>query len=270
MTVAKMATITVIVVLILLVSAALFVTMVELDFTTTAPGRIEPRRMVDVALARDGRVVHMARLGPVKEGEVLVELDGSAEKQRCAFIADKLALLEKETEKEKPPLGSYQRHFGLVSQVKDLRMELAELERTIEEKQARSPFAGVVLETIAAEGSLVSAGSPVLVLADTSGFIFRASVGPHVRRDLTEAVEARMRLDSYPHMKYGEGRMQLAGIETRLRSGEPAAYDLAFVITEAPDYELKPGLAGTAEIITFRGTTVQYMLRDGDASGATR
>jgi multidrug resistance efflux pump len=247
---------------VLLASLGLYAGFVELDFTTTIPGRVMPRRVLRVALPHAGTVTRLAAAGPVAEGEVVLALDATAEKERLAFLRRRLARLAEEIEKEKPPLGAYRRRYSLTEEKATLTQEVKALERTVREKTFTAPFSGRVLRTLGQTGAHAPAGKVLLVLADTGAWRFAGAATPQQRVDLRLGQPARIRLESYPYPRYDELPAELTAIETVLEAPETTSYQLTFRFRKAPPVALEPGLTGTCLVVTFHGTTLEYLLQE--------
>ena len=376
------------VVLLLLVAVSLFVSIVPIEFTVSAHGRVEPSRVLRVAFPAGGRIVLLAR-GPVRKGRLIAALDTSAAKSALASLARRAGLLRKEMDLERKALAAGGRELGLriaqadqdlkhleetlsvekgkladvslqivklqqeekaltavlrrseeavlsslISQGLVTKMEMAlskhrsdlarleaaqiklqvdreklarqlrvgdlaarktgkeselsilkirpqggrgllGLERQLEEIKAQAervsqtiadkrilaPFDGQILITLASVGEVASAGQNLLLLADESSLVFRATCGQSLRSDLAVRQKAKVRIENYPHLAFGYVPAALDEIQTRISHTEAPAYVLRFSLGKPP-FRIVTGLAGTADVTIFRGTVARYLARN--------
>ncbi|MBN1676143.1 MAG: HlyD family efflux transporter periplasmic adaptor subunit [Kiritimatiellae bacterium] len=182
-----------------------------------------------------------------------------------ASKADTLAML-----KQSP--GNIRNLLEIERRLEENRQSQADLKRVVEEKKLHAPFDGRVLHVAATPGEMVSAGQVLATFADTSAYVFRATANPDTRVNLHEGLSARITLDTYPARVYDYLPAKVAAIETQLAPEQEVRYRITLNVNghngskpgagERPPFELVPGLPGTADIVTFHGTTVQYLMNE--------
>ena len=145
------------------------------------------------------------------------------------------------------------------ARIEELGGRITQLGRGIKQKCFHAPFDGEVMTVGAHVGEVLQPAAAALLLADDAPAVFRATAAPAVRRFLRKGQEARIRLQSYPYFAFGRLPARLQAIVTRLPADAAAGYGVLFTVGEAP-YELMHGLQGTADVITFRGTVVKYLM----------
>lgn len=159
--------------------------------------------------------------------------------------------------------------FTVENQLLEVRRERLELKERIELKTSRSPFDGVVLSTRPMQaGDRVDAGDVVLEIASAEKPRFIAWINQNHRHELRTGMKAELYLDNYFFHKYGVMTGVVEDIQTYLGNGADAEsttakYQLKISI-DNPFRTFEPGLTGTAKIIVFHGTLVEYVM---DAHG---
>lgn len=146
-------------------------------------GFVEPFRTVAVSAPTGGRIVtlHPAIInrGPFKEGDILVEIDGSAERaqvqQSLASIAASEARLELATTQLERAEKLHARNAAaqstveallgqrdeLLANIQGLRAQLSSAEIALENKVVRAPFDGKVQTKEAEIGNVVAGGAQI-------------------------------------------------------------------------------------------------------------
>ena len=204
-----------------------------------------------------------------QEAELAAEEEQIEKALRKQELAGTLSSRQKELALLKEEPSNRRSLLELERRLADLAQREEEIRLLIGRKRVVAPFNGSVIQTEAAPGMYVRGGVPLLTLAATDEFVFRTLTTPRVRVGLEEGLPARLVLDEYPATAYGYTPAKLTRIEALLgaENGEQAAYRLTLSVhpeqREAADkpYELLAGLSGTADIITFHGTTARYLMQ---------
>jgi multidrug resistance efflux pump len=235
----------------------------DMDFHVVAHGCVEPVRVLPVRLAGTGLVEHVAAVGAVESGQPLVTLSSSSVREDLAIVRARMKMLRAEVEKEQSDLGNPQRRFSLMQSLKALELQAARLAQDLRHKEIRAPFDGEVISAHIDPGEYLAGGDRVaLMVADTSRYVFTGEVSPEERAELRRGQRAQIRLDAYSYLRYGEIEGRLERIEGVYRDGRPAAYALTVALDDELPFPLHTGLKGSAQIVVFHGTLVQYLRRD--------
>lgn len=252
-------TVIILVLMTVVVATAVFV---EMDFTVTVQGYIKPKRTLPVYLTMRGRVIETVSPGPVEKGQTLIALDVDAVRVELSLINKSVRLIEEELVKERGELGNPQRRFSLKQDMNRLLLQASTLKHTIDQSRIRAPFAGQVLGVYLNPGEYaVGENQLALLLADDSEYIFEALSTPAQSRNLQPNNRASVRLDAYPYLKYGEVKACLIRIDSYLPDDGAPRNVLRFSLNRQAPFPLLHGLAGTANVISFHGTILDYMLR---------
>ncbi|MHC4870512.1 MAG: efflux RND transporter periplasmic adaptor subunit [Planctomycetota bacterium] len=243
----------------LVLSSAVFSFTVKLPFTVEAAGRIEPKKVLPVSPSVSGYIKSIASTGPVTKGQTILQLDCSKLLDEKKKTISMIEFLNKEKEKEKPPLGDYRRRYSLIKELKELNNKLGTLNIQISSHRIKSPFDGTVMAVNSQKQELIKEGQEALLIADDSEFIFTGSIGQEALKELSVGQETLIRLDSYPYMKYGEVKAKVNRIDNSLKKDGTSTHKVFCEITDKPDFKLISGLTGTGRIITFEGTIFNYI-----------
>jgi membrane fusion protein (multidrug efflux system) len=156
--------------------------------------------------------------------------------------------------------------FSVETRLIDIRRETLSLETTIAARSFSAPFDGVVLNCSAQSGDYLREGEALMEIADESSIRFRAILTPDGRREIVMGQKVNLYLDSYSFHRYGVMDGKISSIETVLGStvGEGTAPGTArYIVTilvDKPFRNFESGLAGRADIVTFHGTILNYVL----------
>jgi multidrug resistance efflux pump len=156
--------------------------------------------------------------------------------------------------------------FSIETRLIDIRRETLSLETSIAAHSFSAPFDGVVLNCSAQSGDYLREGEALMEIADESSIRFRAILTPDGRREIVTGQKANLYLDSYSFHRYGVMDGKISSIETVLGStvGEAAAPGTArYIVTilvDKPFRNFESGLTGRADIVTFHGTILKYVL----------
>lgn len=131
----------------LIAGVVVFAFVAPMSFTVTAPGRLEPRRMIRVAFEAPGRLVFLAAGPRVRKGEVVAALDATVEQKSLESLGRSIALLETELKIERAAVAAAGRR---------LKVEIAAREKELENTRRRlraesGPLARVDLELVKSE-----------------------------------------------------------------------------------------------------------------------
>lgn len=168
----------------------------ELTATSQSSGQIEPILSISVTAKGSGRVlaVHKQMGDPVKEGDLLVELEGrdaanqyasaqaqyaQAEAQRIEAQrqAERLEILLKQGAVSKQQAEQIQTQLALANaQVQAARAQLDMASTNLERTKITAPADGLLSARMVEPGSMVAAGTPVFQLVDLSQVVVNTGV----------------------------------------------------------------------------------------------
>lgn len=246
----------------LVTALAIFSCTVTLPFTVETKGRIEPKKILPIATTVSGYIKYIVKPGEIKKGDILLELDCSKLVEEKEKAESMIAFLEKEKEKEKPPLGDYRRRYSITKELKELDNKLSSLKLDIEQHTIKCPFDGMVMAVNSEKGELLKSGENALMVADISGYIFTGNVGQEALKELSIGQKTSIRLDSYSYMKYGEIDAKLSLIDSQLSKDGSSNHKVSCSIQSKPEFKLLSGLTGTGRIVVFEGTILNYLLNN--------
>ena len=160
--------------------------------------------------------------------------------------------------KNRPPGG--RSALALQRGMAELKAETERVSAAIREKRFTAPFDGKILSAAGRAGEIVAAGQCALVFADESKLVFCGSAGEKALTDLKPGLKARIRLNHYPSLSFGTVPATLRKMEVRLVPGEPVGCAVTLELGK-PLFRITTGLTGFADVIIFRGTLAQYLMR---------
>jgi multidrug resistance efflux pump len=238
-----------------------FSTLVELPFYVDINGRIEPEKILPVALPVSGSIKSIAKPGKIKKGNSLVKLDSELLEKEMTHAQETIAFLTKERKKEMPPLGDYRRRYALTKEIMTLKQNVDTLKKKISLYKVNAPFDGEVLSVNALPTQLAGKEETLLVMGDSSSFVFRCTAGTTAGAELQTGQNVLIRFDAYPYMRYGETKAKIIQIESHIDKGVVPLYTITCQLKDLPEFPIITGLTGTARVIVFRGTFIKYLLR---------
>jgi RND family efflux transporter MFP subunit len=191
------------------VAAIGFVTESEYSRSTSLLGLVEANRSAVLGFELPGMLseVRVREGSVVAAGDTLATLDdGTLRSARRAILAQlqqaesqlELAQLNAKRQRELVETGAVSRErfdetrltaLALSAQVDVVRAELSKIELDLEKSQLRAPYAGVIALRYLDEGSIVSAGVPVLRLIETGAMEAHIGVPVELTRTLIPGKE---------------------------------------------------------------------------------
>ncbi|WP_456433440.1 HlyD family secretion protein [Thermosulfuriphilus sp.] len=132
---------------------------------------------------------------------------------------------------------------------------LAEVRALLDYTRIKAPISGAILRKIANVGEMVSAGSPICLMADLDGIYLKAYVPERQIGLLALGQEARIYVDAFPDkafpawVGYISRRAEFTPKEVQTRAERvKTVYALKLYLRENPDHLLTPGLPADALI----------------------
>ncbi len=111
----------------------------------------------------------------------------------------------------------------------------------LERHTVRAPFDGVVVQVMVKAGQSVALGSPVVMLADLSGW--RVNTSDLTELDvvrLREGQAVQVRVDAFPHESFSAEVAHIAGAPAA--SGDDVTYEVTALLPATPDVTLRWGM----------------------------
>lgn len=132
------------------------------------------------------------------------------------------------------------------SQVDSAQVAVDQARRRLDSAVLRAPFDGVVEKVAIDEGQLVAAGTPAVIIADTSAFHIQVAVDEMDVALVREGQVARITLDALPDTEI-MGHVERIGLAGSQATGV-VTYDVRVAIdpTDAP---LRAGMSATLDIL---------------------
>lgn len=165
-------------------------------------GRVAPKREETLYFTQSGRVraVNVSFGTPVKEGDVLVELDVERLKREVELASIDLQKLDLrlerlEFEAQFSPASKFDLELLRLDRLK-AQLQLDDMKRQIEEATLRAPFDGVITSLHVAEGDQVQEYASVLTIADPSELELHVELSSEDDfRRVTPGQRARLEID---------------------------------------------------------------------------
>jgi len=215
-----------------------------------ATGRLEAVNGVDVSAEVAGRVVSIGFTSgqSVAAGASLARLDTDVERAqlqsaRAQVRLDKLTA-ERYRSLRRTNAASQAKLDEAEANLSMAQAEVSRLERTIEKKDIKAPFAGVLGINRLDVGQYVTAGTPVTTLQDLSAMLMDFSVSQKYLPRISVGQAVEISVDSYPDRTF-TGR--LAAIEPKVDQ----ASGLVAVQAAFPNADglLRPGMYAKVRVV---------------------
>lgn len=237
----------------LAVAALAALLLLPVRLTVRAPGELVPREPVVLRAAVEG-TVRALRVQPnqaVKAGTVLAELDDATWASRLQVARQALATADAEWRQTSQLALNDPRAKGQLAaaqgKVEERRAEVAFLEQQVQRTALVAPQDGVVLiqDPGSWPGRTVSAGEPVMRLAQPSDQAIEAWLAVGDAIDLPVGAPMRLHLASHPGGAI-EGRLESYAYEAEQRADHGLGYRLRGTL-DAPS-AARLGARGTVRI----------------------
>lgn len=182
-----------------------------------------------------------------------------------------LARIEAEGQLERERIAT--RIQTLSREATDIQLRIAAEEEVLGKAEVRAPWDATILVEVE-PGIVVSRGAVLFRLVMANDLRFRADVPEGTLVDVQPGQTAVIKLDAFPHMRYGTWSGHVHELSSQLtRDGEPASLratlqvDVVLAAPRAPasggsgvSGELLPNLSGTAEITVERDVPFLVLL----------
>ncbi|SBW12375.1 Membrane-fusion protein [uncultured Alphaproteobacteria bacterium] len=215
-----------------------------------ATGRLEAVNGVDVAVEVEGRVREVLYVSgqQVGKGEVLARLDADTERAQLQsaraqvrldrLTADRYRSLRRTDAASQAKLDEAEANLTMAE------AEVSRLERVIEKKEIKAPFAGSLGINRLDVGQYVSPGTHITTLQDLSGMLMDLSISQRDLPEVTIGAPVEITVDAYPDRVF---RGKLLAIEPKV----DLASGLIALQAAFPNDErlLRPGMYAKARIV---------------------
>lgn len=215
-----------------------------------ATGRLEAVNGVDLAVEVEGRVREVSYVSGqhVEKGQVLARLDAETERAQLQaaraqvrldrLTADRYRSLRRTDAASQAKLDEAEANLAIAES------EVSRLERVIDKKDIKAPFAGSLGINRLDIGQYVSAGTRVTTLQNLSAMLMDLSVSQRDLPDLAIGAPVEIVVDSYPDRVF---KGELTAIEPKVDTQSGLiALQAAFPNDERL---LRPGMYAKARII---------------------
>jgi len=203
-------------------------------------------------------------------GETKLQLEraGLEEEKRQFSREDAIRRLETELDRQSLKIRAVSNRvqdlhtlMELNRQILDVKARMQETDRALARKELVAPWPGEWGARMVVEGEYVEQGKPVGVLYDARSLNFAGRVRGSQFPWLRQGQRVKVRLSAYPFLKYGLLPAVVTSLEPRARSAGPEFRIEARLAGDGP-YQPVAGMAGTADVIVFRGTLLQYLMAE--------
>ncbi len=215
-----------------------------------ATGKLEAVNGVDIAAEVDGRVTTVSYTSGqiVEKGAVLARLDAETEKAQLQsaraqvrlnqLTADRYRSLRKTDAASQAKLDEAEANLTMA------QAEVVRLERVIDKKDIKAPFAGNLGINRLDLGQYVTAGTKVTTLQDLSAMLMDLSVSQKFLPDLKVGAAVEIAVDAYPDKTFTG---KLTAIEPKVDT----ASGLIALQASFPNADglLRPGMYAKARIV---------------------
>lgn len=215
-----------------------------------ATGKLEAVNGVDIAAEVDGRVTAVSYTSgqTIEKGAVLARLDAETEKAQLQsaraqvrldqLTADRYRSLRKTDAASQAKLDEAEANLAMA------QAEVVRLERVIDKKEIKAPFAGSLGINRLDLGQYVTAGTKVTTLQDLSAMLMDLSVSQKYLPDLKVGAAVEISVDAYPDKTFTG---KLTAIEPKVDT----ASGLIALQASFPNADglLRPGMYAKARIV---------------------
>ena len=156
-------------------------------------GTLKPRRSIPLAFTQGGRIANINFVSgqQVAAGQVLATTD-------VTELASQKLAAEDALKQTRQQFELNQNSVDLRNRIKELNLQLDNINREIEKATIKAPFAGTVVGRNIAEGQVVSAGMAVLDLVDEKSFAIEAKVATRIANGMVRGALVWVLIDGQP------------------------------------------------------------------------
>src|SRR5207237_735104 len=158
----------------------------DLVLNVTATGEIKPLKEIELKSKASGLMVHFQKLPsePVKEGELLAELDKKVEQRNLSLAESNLLTAEANLELTKLKYAAdLKTGESEAAEVQKARVSVEDARERLADTELRAPVTGILLKKLVEEGQIVASGisattggTSIAIVADVSKLMVEANV----------------------------------------------------------------------------------------------
>lgn len=219
-------------------------------------GSIEADDMVDVTSETAGRILSLkVKEGdPVRQGQLVAELDLEALKKQIAELETSLDLANTVYERQKrlwdQNIGSEIQFLEAKNNKERLEKSLETLQYNLEKSKVYAPISGVVEHEVLQAGELASPGAPIVQILNTNRLKAKASVPENYLKSITRGAPVKV---SVPALDWEtEARINQIG---RIIDPSNRTFEVEVALSD-PQRRLKPNLLAYVYFKDYEETDV--------------
>jgi HlyD family secretion protein len=241
----------------------------NIETTISSGGKIQAINQRSLSFNSSGKLLYMpyAEGDEVKKGQVLGYLDQSeAKEQTNKAWSDYRNTLEKLREfennnKDKPKNDTYQISKAQLEATRDSYSALVAQSLASQSKSSLiSPISGTITAVNNKPGESVTAGSPVIVIANLNELEFVAETDEQDIGMIDSSQSAKLSIDAFPEVEI-TGKVKEISKTSKLNAAGGTYFPVK-VIVDPTQYTLRSGMNGDVEILTAQKTNVLTIPRD--------
>ena len=233
-------------------------TQVVVRKTVSASGTVTSLNKSDMSVAGGGQLqnVYIKKGQEVTKGQLLANVYNYDSSQSAQASKDARDVAKKDLELY---IENYQNNQAAVGGSEEYRINVKRLEELLSKAEATyqaslgslsktalyAPFSGTVVDILADVGEVVTAGAPILKLADLNALIFDVNVDQEDFGLLKLGQPAEITLDSYEGVIFGGKVVELP----KYAQDETSEFEVKIEINSTQDQLPLPGMKGDASII---------------------
>lgn len=264
------------------------ITFGDLQRTVSAPGSIEPKRLINISSQVSAKVLALPfdEGDHVKEGDVVIRLDpqdlvaaldaakaGLAGQEASLGGADaalinarlsyeRLQQLNETGDATKAELDSAEASFlqaqsnkqVLIHQIEQAKAQIERAQKDLDNTTITSPIDGVItaLNTEVGEtvivGTTNNPGSIIMEIADLSQMLLKAQVDEANIAPVEVGQDAKIFINAYTDREY-EGKVQKIGLKRRVASDGTGTFEVEILMNLTEGETLYSGLSASTDIV---------------------
>jgi HlyD family secretion protein len=264
------------------------ITFGDLQRTVSAPGSIEPKRLINISSQVSAKVLALPfeEGDQVKEGDVVIRLDpqdlvaaldaakaGLAGQEASLGGADaalinarlsyeRLQQLNETGDATKAELDAAEASFlqaqsnkqVLIHQIEQAKAQIERAQKDLDNTTITSPIDGVItaLNTEVGEtvivGTTNNPGSIIMEIADLSQMLLKAQVDEANIAPVEVGQDAKIFINAYTDREY-EGKVQKIGLKRRVASDGTGTFEVEILMNLTEGETLYSGLSASTDIV---------------------
>lgn len=260
----------------------------DLERTVSAPGSIEPRKLVKISSQVSAKVLSLPfdEGEQVKKGDVVIRLDpqdlvaaldaakaglagqeaslGGAEANliNARLSYERLQQLNETGDATKAELDSAEASFlqaqsnkqVLIHQIEQAKAQIERAQKDLDNTTITSPIDGVITTLSAEEGETVivgttnNPGSIIMEIADLSQMLLKAQVDEANIAPVEVGQDAKIYLNAYPDREY-DGSVQKIALKRQVAADGTGTFEVEILMDLSEGEILRQGLSASTDIV---------------------